>query len=238
MYFQIIDSGRMNPQSIMDKDHSLLNQLSSIKQPLLHLYEWQETCLTYGYFTNPSQHLHLSALHKHRVSLARRPTGGGIIFHLTDFAFSILVPASSPYFSLNTLENYAFINRLVAQSIGHLSNQMVQPQLFVQTTIDFESASHFCMAKPTKYDLIVNGKKLGGASQRRTKQGFLHQGSLSITLPSINILQDVLKDPLVISAMQKHSYPLISTVHPQDLADTRQLIKQQLIATLREFSGK
>ena len=229
MFWNVIDSGRMAPQAIMAKDAQLLDQLGMLTKPVLHFYEWEGSCLTYGYFTDPLKYLKKSALEKHQLLMARRPTGGGIIFHLTDFAFSVLVPASSPWFSLNTLENYKLVNQLTAQAIEHLFNQSITPQLLDLTTACADQPCvPFCMAKPTQYDLMFQGKKLGGAAQRRTKNGFLHQGSISISLPPSQLLQDVLKDSKVVEAMQETTYTLMESPAEEDLYAVRQALKQQL----------
>src|SRR5262245_54132341 len=101
--WQIIESDRLSPAAIMAKDAQLLEQLNGDSLPILHLYEWAVPCLTYGYFMDPAQHLDLSVLKQQGLEIARRPTGGGIIFHLTDLAFSILVPSNHPACSLNPL---------------------------------------------------------------------------------------------------------------------------------------
>ena len=72
-------------------------------------------------FYRSGRHLDLKALEASGLHLARRPTGGGIIFHLTDFAFSVLIPANHPSFSQNTLENYALVNRPVAFAISEIA---------------------------------------------------------------------------------------------------------------------
>ena len=59
--------------------------------PLLHLYQWDGPSATYGYFIDPSKYLDLNKLRQHHVALARRPTGGGIVFHIWDLAFSFLI---------------------------------------------------------------------------------------------------------------------------------------------------
>ena len=67
----------------------------------------------------------------------------------------------------------------------------------------------FCMAKATIYDLIIDGRKVGGAAVRKTKQGLLYQGSLCLGLPSPELLSAVLKQgDQVYQAMQQASYPL------------------------------
>jgi lipoate-protein ligase A len=82
------------------------------------------------------------------------------------------------------------------------------------------------MAKPTEYDLIVDGKKVGGAAQRRMKQGLLHQASLSLSGISESVLQDILKNKTVVNAMREQSYCLLQEfVTPQELKQARQDLK-------------
>ncbi len=229
---QVIESGRLPPMEIMAKDAWLLETLNSTHSPFLHLYEWETSCLTYGYFTRPADYLHLEALERWGIQKARRPTGGGIIFHLTDLAFSILLPSSHPCFSSNTLENYAFINQKVAEVIVHFTAQQAYPSLLAKEISSINSECQgFCMAKPTPYDLMIENKKVGGAAQRRTRQGLLHQASLSLTFPPQTILSTVLKQEVnVLQAMQKHSYCLLPfSATQQDLEEARHRLKELLV---------
>lgn len=196
----------------MAKDAVLLDQLDSEGPLLLHFYEWSCLSLTYGYFTDPARHLKMEALQHHGLQIARRPTGGGIIFHVSDLAFSVLVPARHPYFSLNTLDNYARINQKVAEAIVHFASKSGKLQLLQKEPICLNRECHaFCMAKPTQYDLLMDGKKVGGAAQRRTKNGLLHQTSLSLLIPPMDLIRDILKNgEYVLEAMRQHSAPLCS----------------------------
>ena len=76
---------------------------------------------TFGYFVNPGKFLDLDHVREKGLNLARRPTGGGIIFHLWDMAFSVIVPAHCPEFSMNTLDNYAFVNCVVLEAVGEFA---------------------------------------------------------------------------------------------------------------------
>lgn len=235
MKWEILESGKQPAQFLMAKDEQLLGQL---EKPLLHLYEWDGPSLTYGYFTDPFQYLNPEALQKHRINMARRPTGGGIIFHLTDFAFSILVPHTSSFFSMNTLENYAFVNRLVAQALVPFLTSNQQTELLGQES-NCEAVCHgFCMAKPTRYDIMIEGKKVGGAAQRRTKQGYLHQGSISLALPSLTLLEEVLNgNQALIQAMRQHTFAFIEQGEEitKQLNQMRLHIKQSLIDKIRRL---
>ena len=93
-----------------------------------------------------------------------------------------------------------------------------------------ESSKHFCYAKPTKYDVMLGGRKIAGAAQRRTKAGLLHQGSIGIALPKKEILQDVLlPDTEVVKSMQENTYPILGEGWTKsELNDVRQQLKQAL----------
>ena len=123
--WQMIESGCLSPEAIMIKDADLLAQLDPQGPSILHFYDWNVPCLTYGYFTDPACYLNLDALQQCGMQKARRPTGGGIIFHLSDLAFSVLIPASHPCFSLNTLDNYAFINKIQLPCFNSINNKTV-----------------------------------------------------------------------------------------------------------------
>ncbi len=231
-HWKIIDSGFCAPKSIMAKDEDLLAQLDPYGPPILHFYDWNVPCLTYGYFTEPARHLNFDQMRVLGLKKARRPTGGGIIFHLSDLAFSVLIPAGHPEFSLNTLDNYALINCKLAEVAAHFSCHSLKPQLLSKETTCVNPKCHaFCMAKPTQYDLMMNGKKLGGAAQRRTKNGFLHQASLSLVPLPLHLLKGVLKDEkLVVESMAKYSeYLLPEEVSGQEL----NIIKSEIKNTIK-----
>jgi len=203
--WEVIDTGVACAEENMRIDRELLETVGDRSKGVLHLYEWEGEALTYGHFIKPEQFLNLDAIKRRGVDMARRPTGGGIIFHIWDIAFSALMPASHPEFSLNTLENYAVINRRVIEAVGGALLLPDEP-----TPLD-ASCAHFCMAKPTKYDVVTaDGRKIGGAAQRRTRAGLLHQGSISIATPPTEDLEELLlPGTRVIEAMRANTFALL-----------------------------
>jgi lipoate-protein ligase A len=80
--------------------------------------------------------------------------------------------------------------------------------LHEKTALD-ESVEGFCMARPTIYDIVSKGRKIGGAAIRKTKKGLLYQGSLCLGLPDRDFLEGVLKRASqVMHSMESASYPL------------------------------
>lgn len=229
MEWEVIRTSSLSAQCIMDKDAYLLAQLEFTRQPILHFYEWEKPSLTYGYFTNPHVHLNTDVELK-ELQMARRPTGGGIIFHLSDLAFSILLPSNHPKISLNTLENYALINEKVAEAVVNFSQSNLETTLHsIKTTLPGK-IEPFCMAKPTIYDILIKGKKVGGAAQRRTKSGLLHQASLSLQFPSKSFLSKILKNPKVIEEMDASSFNLLTKdICHEELIFERERLREFLI---------
>ena len=219
-------------------DMDLLKQLSIVQQPVLHLYSWKEESATYGHFIDPKKVLDVHAAEHCGLSLAKRPTGGGVVFHLSDLAFSILMPSSHPRYSSNTLQNYAMINAMVFEAIEVFLGAKAIPDFAQADGIAKDAhARYFCMAKPTKYDVLVEGKKVGGAAQRRTRHGFLHQGTINIALPSAEYLMKVLlPGTQVLSSMLENSYSLLDAGGDREqLAKTRAKLTDLLIGTFVRF---
>ncbi|MCB1107528.1 MAG: lipoate--protein ligase family protein [Chlamydiia bacterium] len=227
--WKILDTGTRSAEENMEIDRDLLERMKPSDSPILHFYDWEGDAATYGYFLDPGKYLNLEGARAKGLSLARRPTGGGIIFHVSDLAFSVLVPADFPHFSLNTLDNYDFINNRVKKGVKTFFEK--EPSLLPKdpTPLD-ESCRHFCMAKPTIYDVMLEGRKVAGAAQRRRKQGYLHQGSIAIALPKESFLDAILlPNNQVKEAMLSNTFSILGREWtPNDLQEVRETLKHRI----------
>lgn len=221
MKWKVFDTGKASAKENMAIDAGLLQSVAV--SPILHLYDWEEKSATFGHFAKPELLLNLWELEAGNVQIAKRPTGGGVLFHFTDFAFSVIIPKHHPFYSTNTLQNYRQINRVVEDAVRQMLGDSLS--LLEQEPIDQSPSKHFCMAKPTQYDVMLGGKKVAGAAQRRTKQGILHQGTIHLALPDWQELDPFIKDPAVLEAMRKYS---IGLVDRQDLSSAREEMKHTL----------
>jgi len=283
--WNILDTGFRSAEENMLLDAELLDGLDPHASPILHFYDWEGDSATYGYFVKPSDFLNLEEAKKRGLQLAKRPTGGGIVFHIWDLAFSVLIPAGHPHFSEKTLDNYAFVNDAVLAAVS----AFLEPRPNLETISEFilptersalfpngksfkhsqtaskfarlsrnlslgknlhpsrqkqfrdslleliesdaealdPSCIRFCMAQPTKYDVVLQGKKIAGAAQRKTKKGFLHQGTIALKMPPEAYLKAVLlPETKVLEAIQANTFPLIA---PDDgLEIARDQLKKHL----------
>lgn len=167
----------------MQRDSSLLTSLQSSPRSHLRFYSWDTFSITHGYFLLPSDYLQNASISLLNQHLARRPTGGGFLFHDNDFVFSLLLPLNTPPAQQPPLTSYFLVNRWVCNALQSL----LPNERFSLSDEDqvpaLPKAVHFCMAHPIQHDILLNGKKIGGGAQRRTKWGLLHQGYLSLAEP-------------------------------------------------------
>lgn len=237
MLTRVLDTGSASAKKNMQCDARMLTQLEQNPVPLVRFFNWEKPALTYGHFIQPESFLEMDAVSRMGLDHARRPTGGGLLFHTCDLTFSVLVPAPHSSFSMNTLENYALINACVSQAIGDfLASRDTEPVLLAEATPAADKCcSSYCMAQPTRYDVMMGSRKVGGAAQRRTKFGFLHQGSICLALPDSTLIETVLKQGTTIAqAMQTVSYPLLGECPPsaRTLGEARYELKKRLAKTI------
>ncbi|HEX2579521.1 MAG TPA: hypothetical protein VHK67_03865 [Rhabdochlamydiaceae bacterium] len=210
MSWNILETKAASAEENMQLDARLLENLEGQERSILHLYEWERESATFGYFVRPEDLLDLAEVKKRGLDLARRPTGGGVVFHLWDLAFSVLVPSKSKLFSTNTLDNYNLVNRLVKEVVKEFICVSEEIGLTPEDApFQDETCTHFCMARPTKYDVMLQGKKIAGAAQRKTKDGFLHQGTIALLRPDPELLGAVLPSEAVRDAMMQTTFPLL-----------------------------
>lgn len=206
----------------MEADLRDLISLSESDLPQLRFYQWPKGSITHGYFLDPWKYLKRENCKK--LLLARRPTGGGLIFHDFDLSFSLIIPAYHPCFSLNTLENYRRINAFIASAIEKFDSNL-KPFFHFKDRIS--KGPVFCMSKSTIYDILIDNRKVCGAAQRRSKKGFLHQGSICLSLPEKGFLKEFLNEEESLLMLQ-NSFPLLHTY------EKKEELKNTLIEKLQE----
>ncbi len=174
-------------QEIMDQDVALLERAEKTGESFLHLYEWLPNAATYGYFVNPATVFDPQV----SLDLGKRPTGGGVLFHTHDYAFSLILANHHPLYSANTLESYRQIHQMLKELLTPFLKKR-PAELTTDAPCNSNARQRFCMAEPTRYDLLLEGKKLAGAAERRKKNALLHQTTISLCPPDFAFLEKAL----------------------------------------------
>jgi lipoate-protein ligase A len=156
----------------MALDEVLLEASSQLSQPVLRFYHWSEPAASFGYFQKFSEVERMTKLRP----LVRRPTGGGLVPHDSDWTYSLLFPPASSWYGLKAAESYCRLHEWVQAAFQRIG---------LNVRLSQGSAKQLpgqCFAGPEKSDVVWSGRKIAGAAQRRTRQGLLIQGSIQCEL--------------------------------------------------------
>lgn len=181
-----LDSQPHSPAFNMAADEALLVTANHRRRPLLRFYQWDRKAVSIGY---------VQAIASAPVGYAavRRPTGGGVVFHDFDLTYSIAFPAEHWLNTLDRTRSYDCINHAVQNALVNLNLNVSLSNDDIPRSVD--RLTMVCFTNPTKYDIMLNGKKVGGSAQRRVREGLLHQASLHFGGPlpiQRNLLQSAI----------------------------------------------
>ncbi len=148
-------------------------------------YGWSRPAFTFGYGQKYD-------LVKNRLAeypgcrLCRRPTGGGIVDHLDDWTYSLVLPAGHPLYRDRTCQIYRLVHKALAEALHDhgLSASLEESQAksngkCVITAV--EAAE--CFFGPAEHDVVnpSTGRKIAGGALKRNRYGLLFQGSVDRT---------------------------------------------------------
>jgi lipoate-protein ligase A len=165
--------------------------------PTIRFYRWRSAALSFGYFGKFSD----VAIYATERDLVRRWTGGGIVFHGDDLTYSIVIPASDSVFGESSMMIYERIHRALCAALAssgqdaelasvaalceRRKSRKGDLQIAQRRTGDRRSLEtaicdrgYNCFANPVRADVMMDGRKIAGAAQRRTGHGLLQQGSI------------------------------------------------------------
>jgi lipoate-protein ligase A len=149
--------------------------LAVIPGPVLRVYHWEKPSVSFGYFERWAP-IHAAFPARDPV---RRWTGGGVVLHGEDFTYSLLIPGALGVDWGAPAGSYGVIHGALCAALAD-AGIAAEP---AATTA--EKVSQACFENPVLYDVLVEGRKVAGAAQRRTRAGLIHQGSVQgVELPA------------------------------------------------------
>jgi lipoate-protein ligase A len=87
----------------------------------------------------------------------------------------------NPLIPKDTLESYRLISDCLIEGLRRLG---IKAEHFSQRASGDEILRNICLTNPTKYDVLIDGKKIAGAAQRRKQGVMLHQGYIALDMPA------------------------------------------------------
>ncbi|NNM66819.1 MAG: lipoate--protein ligase family protein [Spirochaetales bacterium] len=202
-------------------DEALFQTSASKKTgiPVLRFYSWNPATLSLGRFQNPDLGLKPD---RPNLPLVRRSTGGGAIWHADEITYSIA--CHQDHLGVDTVK--ASFERLCGFLLETWKN-LGWKSVFAKDSISLGTLGQItaaCFSGKEEYDILVEGKKLGGNAQRRQGGSIFQHGSIP----------NILDWTLLTSLFDKDSCPnpdLITDLRSLGWVESRERLEKLLAHT-------
>ena len=144
--------------------------------PTLRFYGWRPAAVSLGYFQKTSREIDVGACRQAGIDIVRRPTGGKAVLHEHELTYSLVAAADHPLFTGDVAGTYRVVSACIVEALRRLG-------LAPEVACEGRSAAGmplegYCFAAPSRYELLVGGRKICGSAQVRSGGVFLQHGSL------------------------------------------------------------
>jgi len=137
---------------------------------VLRFYRFSKPTLTVGYG------MWQAAQETVKQKLIRRITGGGIVSHTAqDLTYSLITPLDAHVSLKKVKDSYFFIHDILKNSFKALG---LKADLYQTCNDVCTEKISYCFNLPVLHDVMLEGKKIAGAGQKRSLGYLLHQGSI------------------------------------------------------------
>ncbi|MCL5408499.1 MAG: lipoate--protein ligase family protein [Candidatus Omnitrophica bacterium] len=190
--WRIIISGECSPYINMGIDYALWKAVKDKKSsPVLRFYLWNPPSVSLGYGQQADALVHMDFCKKNNIPVVQRPTGGSAIFHDKELTYSFCGHTDSYKDFYSPFSSYISICNALKSGIEKLGIDMKirgfsegkEPSM---TKIP-------CFFLSSKYDLVIDNKKVIGSAQKRDKESFLQHGSILMEVRK-NLWSGIFKD--------------------------------------------
>ena len=157
--------------------------------PTLRVYFWRTPSVSIGYF----QGIEKTARRLGgKMEIVRRITGGGLVQHGEDLTFSLVLRNQNPFLPADVKMSYLKINEALRQGLKEIYPELDYADCKTVPS-GRGSGERICFEKPSCYDLLIGGKKVVGASQRRKDGVILHQSTVFLNDSRKILIEKILK---------------------------------------------
>lgn len=170
--FRVIKDKKNSAVENMSTDDALLLSFKENDKAILRFYYWDK-CFTIGISQEFSMY---DFCEEFNGNYAKRVTGGGVLFHGHDLSYSLVIP--TPLLkSYNIKQSYEKICYFLLNFYKKLGLKTSYAKDDINVNL---SKNEFCQVGFEAYDILVNGMKIGGNAQRRTKKAVFQHGSIPL----------------------------------------------------------
>lgn len=211
----------------MAVDEAILDAVAGKRSPeTVRFFDFEPMAVTVGRLQHVDGSL-LEACRANGIDIVRRLTGGRMVVHAQDFTFSLIVHSSNPTFGGTVYRTYRSVSApflSALRSIGIPVEWRKPPPPGEQGR---EGRSGLCFDATSRYEIVVQGRKILGISQYRRADTVLVQGTLLLKKPEA-VYRKLFGDDVSTAAFSS-----VSDTHqaPVDFAMVADLLRDSISST-------
>jgi len=194
--WRFIYSGFFHPVNNMAIDRALIDMYRVSGIPVFRIYGWRPYGFSTGYSQKMEDVLDVPSCIRDGIPFVKRPTGGGIIFHGDEVTYSLVCSEKDIGFPPTVKDGYKIICSFILTAYRYYG---AMPVFAIESGQLKKGRSTLCFASFEDYDILINGKKIGGNAQKRIKDIIMQHGSIPLSLNYEPVLKYV-KEKVTLSS--------------------------------------
>mgnify|MGYP001579050505 CR=1 FL=1 len=179
--FRLIRSRPADAMYNMALDKNIFDRYMEDGVPVFRVYGWESASFTYGVSQKPENEIDIKRCALDSIQIAKRMTGGGVLFHHDEITYSLVCAKEDIGEPDGVFVSYRRISAFLIsfyRSLGLDASFALEAEDFKVLRAPHE----LCSASREKYDIVINGKKIGGNAQKRKRRVVFQHGSIPISV--------------------------------------------------------
>ena len=179
--FRLIRSQQADAIYNMALDEKIFHRYMEDGIPVFRVYGWESPSFTYGVSQKPENEIDIKRCALDGVQIAKRMTGGGVLFHHDEITYSLVCVKED----IGEPDGVFVSYRKICAFLIYFYRSLGLDASFALEAEDFNvlRAPHeLCSASREKYDIVINGRKIGGNAQKRKRLAVFQHGSIPISV--------------------------------------------------------
>src|SRR5215813_15009221 len=180
--WKLIIDGTRDGTSNMSIDAALLEEIEASPEPrtVVRFYGWETPTISLGRNQKIERAVDAGYCHANGIDIVHRPTGGRAVLHDDELTYAV-ISNDTEAFGDTIYGNYKRVSEALCLGYKRLGVPAVLSPMTHKSPIMEDGGDPPCFVSPSRYELLVNGRKIVGSAQRRVSRSFLQHGSMPIT---------------------------------------------------------
>ncbi len=179
--WRFINTGPLPGPENMAIDEALLRCFTpETSTPVLRLYGWSPPALSLGRFQDLAKVLDLERCQIDGLPIVRRVTGGGVIYHAEELTYSIVCAPHHLPQAATIKESFRILTGYLLAFYRSFGLTPAYAADVHCKDAGLGERTSYCFAGKESFDILIDGRKIGGNAQRRLKSVIFQHGSIPL----------------------------------------------------------